>query len=454
MKIKSGCGLILSSYLVLITFTLLGGFGLFDGQSDVNKAIVIILTTLYAGLLAFMTYLVKAWKQSYKKLLLSGVTIVLMLALLEIGVRTFHPAHGIATYKMYYSPELHHMSPPGSKMIFESTSRGPADIGSQLITVETNELGLRSHYTRDEFLSYGKRIVVLGDSFVFGLYVRERDAFPTRLESLLRASSEGEDLAVLNAGMISYSPFLERILLETQLKTWQPDLVILTLDATDFGDDIQYALDYDPAGNPPFPRKAFLNLLDSGPALTDHSAVIQRLYFPFLFLRGFLTHPILMATADISPSALEIEIGTTIERNNFFIYRHPLAATETYLRETLGNIQQVAQVAESAGARFLLVVAPRFHHWNPKECPNNWEADQYELDEPFQYEYLRFFEEVQAEVDFPILNLLTAFESSDHFPLVFDDDPHWNAAGHDLVARAIAEELAKLTTAKNSSSSS
>ena len=136
-----------------------------------------------------------------------------------------------------------------------------------------------------------------------------------------------------------------------------------------------------------------------------------------------------------------MKIDDVVERNRFFIYRHPLAKTNPYFRETLKHIASIAADAHSVGAKFLLVVTPRFHHWNPKECPNNWESSEYALNEPFQYEYFRFFEEQKAKVDFPILNILPAFQKTDRFPLVFKADPHWNESGHAFVAETLAQYL-------------
>ncbi len=141
-----------------------------------------------------------------------------------------------------------------------------------------------------------------------------------------------------------------------------------------------------------------------------------------------------MATETIGPSAIRIDVEGTAETNNFFIYRHPLAATAPYFEAMLKNIAAIAARVHQDGGKFLLVVPPRFQHWNVKECPKNWEAGQYRLDEPYQNEMFRFFEEKRGVVDFPILNLLPAFQATQEFPLVFKDDPHWNSAGHRFVA--------------------
>ncbi len=66
----------------------------------------------------------------------------------------------------------------------------------------------------------------------------------------------------------------------------------------------------------------------------------------------------------------------------------------------LANIEALAARVRRDGGQPLLVVPPRFQHWNVKECPNNWEGEQYSLDEPYKNEMFRFFEEKRGQVDF------------------------------------------------------
>jgi hypothetical protein len=129
------------------------------------------------------------------------------------------------------------------------------------------------------------------------------------------------------------------------------------------------------------------------------------------------------------------------ETNQYFLYRHPLEVTRPWFERTLRNVVALERAVDAAGARFAAVVIPRFQHWNPEECPDNWEKASYALNEPYQLEYFRFFDEARARVGFPILSLLDAFRSTDEFPLVLRDDPHWNEAGHAFVARTLAEML-------------
>ena len=131
-----------------------------------------------------------------------------------------------------------------------------------------------------------------------------------------------------------------------------------------------------------------------------------------------------------------------LETNRYFHYRHPLELTRSYFDVSLANIEAIAKAVRATGADFLLVISPRFHHWNPKESPDNWETDDYEHDEPYQFEYFRYFDQARSRVDFPIFDLLPAFQATDEYPLVFRTDPHWNPRGNEFVAGVLANHLA------------
>src|SRR4030095_16199761 len=109
------------------------------------------------------------------------------------------------------SSTYHHAYPPNAKMfqgVFEGTP----------VVVRTNEDGLRTPYTGAQFREYQDRVIAIGDSFTFGFGVRQEGAFPERLEGLLRKALPSRHLAVLNAGVVSYSPLLEKLQFDGILK--------------------------------------------------------------------------------------------------------------------------------------------------------------------------------------------------------------------------------------------
>jgi len=432
-------------FVLAVALILSGQLDRFSPSGFIIPPMAIFVVALHLLLLLFALWIVLRFPRIKTQLFLVAGAIVLGLALAEIGVRYLHPAGAKEIYKFGYSPDYHHANLRNKELIFEPQAFGPSNLEKEGGLVHTNAAGMRSYYDREQFLKYPRRVLFLGDSFTFGLYVPQDKAFPQVLEQRWQEKLGQRGIAVLNAGVVSYSPFLQKLMFEKELAAWKPQIVVQVLDATDVADDIQYTeqVRQGPQG-PYFPQKGFLKLLPSGDTWSDHCALCQRFYVPFSLLKAFIFHPVVMSTYVIGPSAIRIEVGGRQETNNFFIYRHPLETTLPYFEAMMKNIESVAGSVTRAGGRYLLVVPPRFQHWNVRECPNNWEADQYTLDDPYRNEMFRFFEERRGAVDFPILNLLPAFQATKEFPLVFEDDPHWNSAGHRFVAGEVEAELQRL----------
>jgi lysophospholipase L1-like esterase len=307
---------------------------------------------------------------------------------------------------------------------------------SEPVFISTNEDGLRTPYTRAAFQSHARRIALLGDSFLMGYLLPERWTVSAQLESKLREETK-VDAAVLNAGITSYSPFLEGIQYRTVVANYRPDTVILLLDVTDIGDDYKYMHDVsrEESGEPRFPFSDAWEMPSQRPL-----AMLLRVPMNFpLFVFDELRQP------GYRYYDFEVKIGPVVERNRFFIYRHPLSETRPFFDAMFQNIARLASDVAQHGARFVLAVAPRYNHWNPaRECPKNWELSEYKVDEPYLNEYLNYFDEKRREnPGFEIVSLLPAFRDAKRFPLVFARDPHWNPDGAAVVASALADVIAE-----------
>lgn len=81
--------------------------------------------------------------------------------------------------------------------------------------------------------SGGSTVLALGDSFTFGLGVGDRETWPARLESDLRART-GRPIGVVNAGTISYGVFQEMDLLRSAGLAVRPSVVVHALYWNDF----------------------------------------------------------------------------------------------------------------------------------------------------------------------------------------------------------------------------
>ncbi len=117
------------------------------------------------------------------------------------------------------------------------TYLGGPDAGSFRI----NSLGLRGAEVRVPKPPGSLRVLVSGDSFVFGVGVDEEHLFTTRLAERLRDLT-GEDVDVVNMGVTGYSTDQEYLLLKRLGRRLEPDLVLLVVCDNDFeGNQLDFA---------------------------------------------------------------------------------------------------------------------------------------------------------------------------------------------------------------------
>ena len=408
---------------------LIGGAALLAGSGPAAAAIwgSLALLAMLAG--------AAARERRAETLLLLGA-VALTLAAAEVLLRLAWPP-ALRPVTKIPSAELHHIHRPDAHMY-----QGFYD-GRHLV-VRTNEDGFRSLHTRETFRRAPNRIAILGDSFTFGLGVEQDEPFPQVLERMLAARMGAERVSVLNASAVSWSPLIGRRVFESLLAPYAPTEVVYVLDATDIGDDFKYASELVDVGG--------RTLFDLPPAAREDpywgalvqvaggARLIGTLQAPLRGL-GLLEGPAPGGPDVYDWYRFEIEVEGVRETNRFFIYRHPLGSTRPWFDATLRNIEELARSVEATGASFTLALMPRFHHWDPAGCPENWEADQYAVDEPFQFAYFEYFDEARDRVGFDIVSLLPAFRPHAGKELTFRIDPHLNGAGHEVAASALAGHL-------------
>lgn len=90
------------------------------------------------------------------------------------------------------------------------------------------EAEFSDHKTPDTF-----RILCLGDSWTFGANVAQDETYPRQLEHVLERRFPTVRFEVLNLGVLGYTSFQGRELLESSAIHWQPDFVIIGFGMND-----------------------------------------------------------------------------------------------------------------------------------------------------------------------------------------------------------------------------
>ena len=157
-----------------------------------------------------------------------AVQILVTLALLEVACRFFNPL-GISYFPetARYLDTLIHEEPIGyrNRPGLQGTYYGAP--------VSINSLGMRDREVAAK-IPGEFRILVIGDSFPFGIGVPYEDSIPHQLEKQLNASAPpGRNYRTLNMGVPSYNTEQELIQLKDRGLGLEPDLAILLFSEND-----------------------------------------------------------------------------------------------------------------------------------------------------------------------------------------------------------------------------
>jgi hypothetical protein len=289
---------------------------------------------------------------------------------------------------------------------------------------EINEDGIRFRGSASEIEEADHVVLFLGDSFTQGVLLNYSDAYPYVFERLATTATCSAPLRAINFGWTSSSPLLSLRLLKDIGRKYKPDLIVYSLDMTDFHDDLRYEILLRQGGDFEVDSTKLLATMASMSGL----AFIRDSELGQAFIQ-------LIRKAD----RLRSSAGLNLPGDRFFVTSQPLERTrEDIERGVMSNLAAMYRYATDVlGSQMALVVYPRGYQYSTRESPNNWEAHRYPRG-PYIQEPFRYFREVQAQLPYPIFSLLPAFVESKEFPLFISDDPHWNRSG----ARLSAEQTA------------
>ncbi len=277
---------------------------------------------------------------------------------------------------------------------------------------DLNSDNIRSAIEPDDVKDSDFNIIVLGDSFVYGMWLGRQDTLPYRLEELAHKAGYA-NVRVFNYGWISSSPFLSLRLLKEIGKKYKPDLVIEVVDMTDFWDDTFYRRAAE--------RKGFFKVAHWIPVTS-------------IFVLGKLGREVIKADWFTKPLW-----GTPWQR--YFAMERPLSETRPYLDELTSNLDETNQYVNNVlHTKFAAFIMPRSVQYSKTETINDHSTEYTRLG-PWSLEPFHYFSEVAPTKPYPIISLLSDFQHTKEFPLTMDNDPHHTSLGNKVSARFIWQHL-------------
>lgn len=316
--------------------------------------------------------------------------------------------------------------------------------GEYYTVVRANSLGLRGSELESPKRADSYRIVMLGDSFTMGKGVEEEETFSSRLAE--RLNSEALSLPhpryeVVNAGIDSFSPLLEYLLLREEWGELDPDLVVLNFDMSDLVQDTYYQSQvfYTEAGelrgaSTRDGQSLDMSGYDGLGRWLNRNTFYTAMAFRWLFPPGewVVAH---MATPEL--------------------LRHTLAGSENDFdrewRLTLRNLHRIARMCAAREVPFVLSVYPWAHQVSP-ELSRTAMREFLEPGYALGRRSVGTLRNFARAYDVPFLDATPAFRDrySANPDLYYDLDLHWTPAGHEVMAEALEPVVAQAIRADRS----
>lgn len=356
-----------------------------------------------------------------------AVSLVLSLCAAEILVRMFSPQPRLVIEPGgFYLPD-----PPGRYRLspgYRGRIYNRAEYSNE---ISINEAGLRGPEIETS-IEESVRVLVVGDSFVFGVGVEDNETFPALLSTAL--SRAGIDSEGLNAGIPAFGiPDAESWLRRHGVEL-NPDVVVIAIF---LGNDLVDAS----------PDREEIRLVD-GLLVPSQSAGGLRAWMHrhshlFVAIKGLFEQPGFMPLRTKLGLGEPWRIRTLREELGVYKTTAPLDLKPA-IDATDEALDGFGELSGELGFELVAVLIPSEIQLDPQR----WQAslDRLGLD-PDDYDPMtptRIFRELLTQHEIPTLDLGPPFASrlARGDELYFRFDRHWTTAGHQLAADELARFLA------------
>ena len=401
---------------------------------------------------------VKTNKIKTKVFLVIFATVIALL-LSEIILRLLIQERIEPTQCRKFDPVLDHSLVPNSICRFKTKEWD--------LEFKVNSQGLRDKEYSIQKPAGVYRIIMLGDSFVEGYGVNLEDNYGKVLEKMLNENS-GKKIEVINAGISGWSPLSQYLyLLEYGIK-YQPDLVILNFNSTDFFDDYEFysrltneakqILEQDQKQQLTQAKEAKKisqsKIFTPKPLYTESVNDPQNIPFVsdrikfFLnknfYVYHYLTRSIKLAlgratTIEVSPKSdrgkMEKDLFAITRTDNISEYKE-------LFKRPQEDILRMKKIVEGNNSQLMVLLIPHGHmvggnQWTIGRTPWGFEKGKIYSSQSLK-EISRWAQETGIETFDLTPNLREASKSQ---KLYFDFDGHWNKNGNKVVAETLLAVL-------------
>ncbi|MBL8135094.1 MAG: hypothetical protein JNL48_00605 [Acidobacteria bacterium] len=299
-----------------------------------------------------------------------------------------------------------------------------------------NHLGLRGRETTVEKPAGTRRILMLGDSFTMAKGVQEDETFSVLVEQALQAPMQacgGGRVEVLNAGVDSYSPLLEYLYFKRDLARLNPDLVVLNFDNSDLIQEAAYR------------RQATRDATGEITAVPQiwQDSVYER-FLSWTNRHLFITRAVLVYITR-AMNHNEMTVRRVVNEAGREHFAHTLEGDVDRTRQwdaVFDSLHRLKTLTDQAGIPLLLTTYP----WAHQVGDTGWVPGRFSFMQPGERPSTVSRDTIRArsaEMQLEVFEALPAFKAySGTEPLYFDYDPHWNAAGHRVMANALERHIA------------
>jgi len=166
------------------------------------------------------------------KLMLFLAILIAILIILELIFRFANPIDYFSHSNSWATEMFHHSPKPGK---FNKT------YANQKISYQINSFGIRDAEYQIPKPQNTYRILIIGDSFVYGEGVDIENVWVKILENKLQHFDFPQNIEIINGGIWGYSPILEYLFFKEKLIHLQPDLVLQCIFSNDISEDFIYS---------------------------------------------------------------------------------------------------------------------------------------------------------------------------------------------------------------------